>query len=229
MPDSAEHRHQYYLAAIPFVAYFCIFAYEAGRYTYLGIPLDYLEVPVQRIAQLAFIALLCVLIGAALLTFLIALAESKSQNWSFMGKVLLWALPLVGFTALLAPELFNFLMAIGVAIVKATDTPPVLEDRTQTNLAQRRMGRLCNDLIWIALLVGSTSLLFYRAGELLQQQERTAVVDAAKPAHMIVGAYEGALIIKRFDTKTHQLAKGFMLLPAQDVEIVQVEVGPLRR
>ena len=185
--------------------------------------------PVQRIAQLAFIALLCVLIGAALLTFLIALAESKSQNWSFMGKVLLWALPLVGFTALLAPELFNFLMAIGVAIVKATDTPPVLEDRTQTNLAQRRMGRLCNDLIWIALLVGSTSLLFYRAGELLQQQERTAVVDAAKPAHMIVGAYEGALIIKRFDTKTHQLAKGFMLLPAQDVEITQVEVGPLRR
>ena len=80
MPDSAEHRHQYYLAAIPFVAYFCIFAYEAGRYTYLGIPLDYLEVPVQRIAQLAFIALLCVLIGAALLTFLIALAESKSNR-----------------------------------------------------------------------------------------------------------------------------------------------------
>ena len=141
MPDSTEHRHQYYLAAIPFVAYFCIFAYEAGRYTYLGIPLDYLEVPVQRIAQLAFIALLCVLIGAALLTFLIALAESKSQNWSFFGKVLLWALPLVGFTALLAPELFNFLMAIGVAIVKATDTPPVLEDRTRKNLVQRCLAR----------------------------------------------------------------------------------------
>ena len=228
MADSGEHKHQYYLAAIPFVAYFCMLAYEAGRFAHLGISPEYLELSSQRIAQLAFITLLAVLVLAALLTFLISLAESSSENWSFFGSILLWTLPAVVFTALLAPGWLNFLMAIGAGLVKATDPFVTRKAGATRTQGQNRMQNLRNDLLWPILLLGFTSVLFYRSGEIIQQFDETALVMKNNPSAIVVGAYSGSLLIKDFNPRTGQLVKGFRLAPSDGTAIVEVKVGRLR-
>jgi hypothetical protein len=229
MTDSDEHRHQYYLAAIPFVAYFCMFAYDAGRFAHFGISPEYLELSSQRIAQLAFITLLALLLLAALLTYLISLAESSSENWSFFGSILLWTIPAVAFAALLAPGCWNFLMAISVGLIKATDPFFPRKTRAIRTKGQERMNNLRNDLLWIILLLGFTSVLFYRSGEIVQQFDETALVMKSNSSAIVVGAYSGSLLIKDFDPRTGRLISGFRLVPSDGATIVEVKVGKLRR
>src|ERR1044072_7664384 len=99
MTDHSEFKHQYVLAVVPAVAYFCILAYEAGRFSYLGISPEYLELTIQRIAQLGLITLLAILALGILLTELVAIAKSSSEHRSLFGRILLWTIPLVVFTA----------------------------------------------------------------------------------------------------------------------------------
>jgi hypothetical protein len=219
MTDTSELKHQYYLAVIPFAAYCCVLAFEAGRYAFLGIPAEYVELSSQRIAQLGFITILSVLGLFILITHLIELAESSSQTKSLLGRIVLWGLPIIGTASLLSPHWTTMLMAIGVTLVKSTDPYPTEqheiveteESVLHEQFVKKRMSNFRNNTIWLIVFIGTTSLIFYRAGELFQTYNDTSLVFVNSQNSIVVGTYSGSLLVKTYDIKSKKLFDGFRL------------------
>jgi hypothetical protein len=239
MAESSETRHQYLIAVVPFVAYFCALAFEIGRYNYLQIPFSLLELTSERLGQLLFFTVVGALILFIALTHLVALAESESKNRHLLGRALIWGIPIFGFALLLAPDWRNLLMALGMWIVKMTD-PYVLPDRahlyneeladSEPDRINRRMRRLRSDTVWYLLLIWMSSVLFFRAGELFQQLDTSYVVTFGPENSVVVAKFEGHLITKGYSPEQKRLTPGFRIMPVDNYAFLSLQdIGPLQQ
>ena len=227
MTDNSEHKHQYYLAVIPVLGYVCMMAYEAGRFSYLGVSPEYLELTSQRIAELAVITFIAVLGLATLLNFLFALSESSRRWEMIVGRVLLWLVVLsVPVIVFVSDKLQDSVMAIS-ALIAATYELTARRGHANASRLRKSINRLAGSYLWMVLSAGFITALFYRAGEISQEFDETALVLQDSPESMVIGQYAGNLLIKVYEPKTGRLEKCFRLQAGDGVHIVEARTGRL--
>lgn len=209
-----EYKHQYVLAAVPFAAYFCMLTFEAGRYSYFNIPFSYVELSAQRIAQIGAVSLVAVLGAFMLLTLVVGVAESRPEGRSLAAKVLLYGILIVPLALWVAPTWPNLLMAVGITLVYATQPPPSgASAKPPRNEVERRLASLRSNTLFLILLCLLCFFAFYKAGQIWEERSSSRVVDAARPNRLVVGVFNGSLVVKTVDPVTRRMLAGFELQP----------------
>lgn len=210
-------RSQFLLAAIPAASFFCMFTYESGRYSFLGVPPEFLEIPISRMPVLLtgmalFISMWLI---AAFFSFHLQKSDTKIIRW--LGHFLLLFLLFGAIPFLVNPTWVGLIFA--AVVIAGLTIDPRNRSGTPENKAAVDTSNLSENQ-YAMRQIGLTIFMFIffsitlaGAGWCLQSKSESYLVLDGLPSHVIVGAYSGNFIAKQYDQKTLHLKSGVFLLP----------------
>lgn len=229
MADStSDHKHQYALAAAPLVAYFCMLTFEQGRYDFLGIPRDFVELPSQRIAQLGASTVFLLMLLSAVVFFFYHLSSSKTKSVAYVARSFFYAL----FYVPLAYIATNNVWAVAIALVISLASPWLHANESKETRGategRKSAKELAQDVGGFLLLSIFFVSVFFGFGKISQRNNVTYNVLTNDHSKVVVGTYNERFIIKSFDPKTRKLEPGVSLVAGSErIDISTAQVGPL--
>lgn len=210
-------RETFLLALTPALGVFCLYRYEAGRYLFLGIDSDLIDLPMSRVVlaatALILIAVLWVFLASVIRDLFNQQGRFKKYR-SFLGTFLLWflmfgwSLFMLDPTALgLGRSLFACLLLSGVGL----DSP---SSKSSAAVAERpEKSSFRGDLVGFTIMSLLFMLLVYSAGYYLERMSLQRTCIASRPNSFIVGRSGDGFLIKKYDPKLHALEEGFSIEP----------------
>ncbi|MDQ8051058.1 hypothetical protein [Luteibacter sp.] len=202
-------KEGYILALAPAIGLFCVSQYESGRFAYLGVPAEFMDLPVTRLigggtAIVVFGAILfaCIVKARAFL-------GSKSGWRRIVGSFIL-AFVLFGLPPLLLASsrnvvIWSFLIPLGLAFSGSTDdsTDQKKESKSSEIMALLLFGGL---LAWMVFAIG----FFIEKGSAY----RLCIPNAQD--RFVASFYGDRAIVKRINLATRQVLPGIELVELGD-------------
>lgn len=197
-------KEGYILALAPAIGLFCINRYEAGRFSYLDIPSELIDLPVTRlISGGTAIAVLAVVV-AYFLRWAGVFLRAKSGWREFVGTFLLF-FALLGIPQLLQATTPNALIwAFLIPLCFAMGGPSGSSEPSKTPQM--------SDLTGFLLLSGIVAWLLYSFGFFAERVSRERMCVAGTANAFVAGFYGDRAIVKRVDPKTRRLLSGVDLV-----------------
>jgi hypothetical protein len=216
MRDSPD-LSQAVLAGIPAASFFCMYMYESGRYSFVGVPPEFVEIPLNRMPILlsSMIFLICLWLITALLSFHLQNSENKYRKW--FGNFLFILILFGPIPFLVNPSLIGLGLAIFVAIGFAMDPrnisgSPENKAATDTSKYSDEQKRMQSIGLFLFMIFFFSAMLF-AAGKAIQSKQASYMTLDGLPNHVIVGTYAGSFIAKQFNPTTLRLRTGVILVP----------------
>lgn len=211
--DTWTWKEGYVLALAPAVGLFCVNRYEAGRFAYLGIPTELIDLPVSRLiaggtAIVVFGAILFACLRSARTLFL---AESGWKR--FMGSFVLFfmlvALPILMVSTTLNPVAWGLMLTTSLALATA-DTPKKEPDAVGDEPTEQ--AKDTSSLAGFAFMSLLLTALIYGFGFFAERTsiERMCLPD--RPNAFVAGFYGDRAIVKHIEPKTGRVLPEVQLL-----------------
>lgn len=229
MPDSSsDHKHQYALAAVPLVAYFCMLTFEQGRYDFLGVPREFVELPPQRIAQLGASTVLLLILLSAVVFFVYHLTSSNNKVVSHLAKSFFYALFFVPLAYIATSNFWSVCVAVLISLFSPWAYASDGNAREARTDGRRAAKDIAEEMVVFLVLAVFFVGIFFGFGKISQRSDTTYNILTGDPSKIVVGSYNDNIIIKSYDLKTGKLQPGVSLISNdQRLDISITRVGPL--
>lgn len=213
----SQDRHQYYLAIVPPVATFCLYTFEQGRFKFLGIPGEFVEMGLNRIVSLLSGILLSSLFIFFVLVFSVRIQEGKNKIAKYFCSGLLVFLIVSPITLVSRPTLaglvLTLVVVLGFTMSFLEEDAPVKTEQEKSDgsgIYPRHVGGMIAIFLYF-------SMLFFVFGHFFQSTATRWVVFKSHPNAVYVGTYGGQYLLKKVNWKDGALKPGFLLVPMDSV------------
>jgi hypothetical protein len=202
-------REAYVLALAPAVGLFCVNRYEAGRFAYLGIPTEFIDLPITRLiaggtAIVVLGAMLFVMVRSAVLRI-----RSKSGLARFVGGFLL-AFALLGIPQLLMAStipgfVWSFLLPLCMVAAVTGDSKKPKKDEADVSLLDGP------GIMFFLGLVGLLAWMIFSFGFFLERGSADRLCLRGEPDAFVAAFYGERAIVKHVDGQSRRLKPGIEL------------------
>lgn len=225
-----KNIHQYFYAAFPLIAYFCMLTFEQGRFDFLGVPREFVELPPQRIAQLGASTVLVLLLLSGIVFFVYSLVSTKNKFVSHLAKSFFWALFFVPMAYLTASNFWSIALALVVSLISPWAFDDKSDSSTDTGDQSKSTKNLAGSMVALLFVALFFVGIFFGFGRISQGNETDYMVLVSDNSKIVVGFYEGKMILKGYDAKTKKIQPNVTLQSGdQSIDIGVVKIGPLVR
>ncbi len=194
-----------------------MYTYEAGRYSFLGVPPEFVEIPLNRMPVLLsnMVFLICLWLIVALLSLHLQKNQNKYVKW--FGNFLFLLILLGPIPFFVNPSLIGLGLAVFVAAGFAMDPrnisgTPENKAATDTSKYSDEQKKMQSIGLFLFMIFFFSATLF-AAGKAIQSKQTSYMTLDGLPNHVLVGTYSGNFVAKQFNPATRRLRTGVILVP----------------